>query len=490
MAVFKKKYFNPLYFIIKDIIKIPTIRTVLVYGGKSSAKTASLCQNFAVQAYVHNSNTIAYRKESSIIPTTLKKSFNLAIDSTFLFPAVEKQDRRYLFNTEDNLKAEIVMKGCDDPEKAKGIESYKYVYLDELNHFDQLEFEQFDMSLRGIPGQKIFGSWNPVDENSWVKTELVDKYQWIETDWKLPCENSFVRISSCGSVILIKTTYEDNYWIYGSPDGSYGYRDENLINLYEGMRTKNANSYKVNVLGEWGKTQYGGEFLKGWRTEIHTGEHPYNPKLPVHLIFDENVNPYFPCGIFQFEGKHIWLVHAIAMKNPSNTVKAMGREIAAVLHRWGHKAEDIVFVGGDPTSQKEDVKSEKGHDFFRIIMGEIAEFRPRRATLTGPPSVKASAEFVNAILEHNAQGLTISVDKKSRVAIIDFENTKEDKNGKIDKTTATDPITKVTYQPYGHFVDILRYFVCFTFPHEYILYQKGGVDTKIVTGKHKSKNNY
>lgn len=482
---FDKKWFNPLYFILLEIVKDPTIRTILIYGGKSSSKTISICQILLKEAFVKKASSIAFRKEGTIIKTTLKKSFNLSIDSMYLGPGFENLE--FAYRCPD---AEIILKGLDDPEKAKGIESYKYVYLDELNHFDAAEYEQFNLSLRGIEGQKIFGSWNPVDENSWVKTDLVDKYQWNETEYKLPSQNSFVRKSSCGKVVLIKTTYEDNYWITGSPCRTYGYRDDNLIAEYNLLATKNANSYKVNVLGEWGKTVFGGEFLKSWRSEIHTGLYPYNPKLPVHLIFDENVNPYFPCGIFQFEGKNIWLIHAIAMRNPSNTVKAMGREITSVLHRWGHTWQDIVFVGGDPTSQKEDVKSEKGHDFFRIIMGELEEFKPRRATLSGPPSVKASAEFLNAILEHEAQGLRFRADKNCRVAIVDYENTKEDKNGKVDKSTVTDPITKVSYQPFGHFVDLTRYFVCYTFPHEYTLYQKGGVDTKIVTGKHRSKNNY
>ena len=285
---FDKKWFNPLYFIINNILKDDTVRTVLIYGGKSSSKTISICQALVKEAVVKECNTIAYRKESAIIPTTLKKSFNLAIDSMYLYPVVEKQDRRYLATSQQGNISEIVMKGLDDPEKAKGIESYKYVYLDELNHFEQAEYEQFNLSLRGISGQKIFAAWNPVDENSWVKVELVDKYIFEEcTQYGvLPSKNSFVQKSTCGKVILIRTMYEDNYWITGSPCGLYGYRDENLIAEYEGLRTKNHNSYKVNVLGEWGKTVFGGEFLKCWRSEKHTGLYPYTPGLAVHLIFD------------------------------------------------------------------------------------------------------------------------------------------------------------------------------------------------------------
>ena len=490
MARFDRQWFNPLYFILNDIIKIPTIRTVLIYGGKSSSKTISLCQIFAKEAYVNNANTISYRKESAIIPTTLKKSFNLAIDGMHLENAYEKQDRRFLCSSEIGKTSEIIMKGLDDPEKAKGIESYKYVYLDELNHFEQLEYEQFDLSLRGIPGQKMLASWNPVDENSWVKTELVDKYTFIDTEWKLPCENSFVRISTCGKVILIKTTYEDNYWITGSPTKTYGFRDENLIAVYEGLRTKNNNSYKVNVLGEWGKTVFGGEFLKCWKSEDHTGVYPYNRNLAVYLYFDENVVPYFPCGIFQVgeDQKSPRMIHYIAAKSPNNKINWVCGEIARKLTAWGHK--EALYVGGDATSQKSDVKQEDGDDMFRLIINGLKEFKPTRRTTPSNPSVRMSKDFFNSILEGDVPGMTFGVDKDCRLAILDYENTKEDRNGKVDKRTVTDPTTKVSYQPYGHFVDLTRYFLVNTFAHEYALYQKGGIESKPRMSKAISRSGY
>lgn len=470
MIRFDKKWFNPLYFILNEIAKDDGIRLVLVYGGKSSAKTVSICQFLVKESLVKHSNVIAFRKESVIIKTTLQKSFNLAIDNMFANPAFERLQLAYRCNN----GSEVVLKGLDDSEKAKGIESYRYLYLDELNHFEYDEFEQFNLSLRGIPGQKIFGSWNPVDENSWVKKELVDKYEFIDTEWKLPCEHSFVKKSTCGKVILIKTTYEDNYWIAGSPDGSYGYRDENLISEYNSLKSKNFNRYRVNVLGEWGKVVFGGEFLKNWKSEVHVGKYSYNPNLAIRLVFDENVNPYFPCGIFQIadDYKNIFMIHAIALRNPENNTKSMGREIARKLREWGHA--EAVFIGGDPTSQKEDVKQEKGHDLFKLMMLELKEFSPRREVLTGAPSVRMSADFFNTILDSEFCGLRFRVDEGCRIAISDFENTKEDKNGKVDKKTEVDKKTGVSYQPWGHFVDLARYFLVRCFEKEYHTFQHGG----------------
>lgn len=486
MIQFRKRWFNPLYFVLDDLLKDNTIRTVLVYGGKSSSKTVSITQQLSKECAVYNSGSIAFRKESTIIKTTLKKSFDLAIKSMWLGAMFDKLEFSYR-----STDSEIVLKGLDDEEKAKGIESYKYVYLDELNHFTLQEYEQFNLSLRGIPGQKIIGSWNPVDENSWVKTDLVDKYEWIDTKYKLPCDQSFVRISKCGKVVLIKTTYEDNYWITGSPDGSYGYRDENLINEYESLRTRNFNSYRVNVLGEWGKVVFGGEFLKCWKSEIHTGQYLYDPDQAIYLYFDENTNPYFPCGFFQVgrDQKSPRMIHCIAAKNPNNKINWMCREITRKLKEWNHNGR--VYIGGDATSQKEDVKLESGHDMFRLIINELKEFKPTRRTDRSNPSVIMSADFVNSMLEGNVPQMSFGVDKSCKMAIADYENTKEDKNGKVDKKTVTDPITKVSYQPYGHFVDLTRYFLCTTFAGEYEQYQRGGKSFSNVQGmKRETRNGF
>ncbi len=300
-----------------------------------------------------------------------------------------------------------------------------------------------------------------------------------------------IKKSKDGLTVLIKTTYEDNYWIIGSPDQSYGFKDVNLIAKYNAMKNKNYNRYRVEVLGEWGKVVFGGELLKCWKSEIHTGIFPYDPALAIYLYFDENVNPYFPCGFFQVgkDQKSPRLIHCIAAKNPNNKVSWVCREIARKLTEWGHK--ERLYIGGDATSQKEDVKLETGDDMFRLIMNELKEFKPVRRTGKSNPSVRMSADFFNSLLEGNIQGMSFGADQLCRVAIADYENTKEDKNGKVDKKTETDPITKVSYQPWGHFVDLTRYFLVDTFPSEYDRYQRGGeAFSNIQTGKRTSRNSY
>jgi hypothetical protein len=200
--------------------------------------------------------------------------------------------------------------------------------------------------------------------------------------------------------------------------------------------------------------------------------------------------PYFPCGIFQVgrDLKSPRLIHAIAAKTPNNKVSWICREIERKLIEWNHK--ERLFITGDATSQKDDVKQEDGDDMFRLIMSALVKFRPQRMVSKSNPSVRMSADFFNSLLEGNVEKMSFGADMKCRVAINDYENTKEDKNGKVDKSTVEDPLTKVRYQPFGHFVDLTRYFLVTAFPGEYSTYQRGGIVLPPRMGKNVSNNSY
>lgn len=468
MVRFDKKWFNPLYFILNDIIKIPTIRMVLVYGGKGSAKTVSIAQLLAKEGYVNNVSSIAFRKESATIQTTLKKSFNLALKTTRLYSAYNTLE--FLYRCEKG--SEIPLKGLDVEDKAKGVEGYKYIYLDELDHFEENEFDQFNISLRGILGQKIFASWNPVSENIWVKKNLLDGYEFVDTEWKLPCSSSFVKISTCGSVILIKTTYEDNYWIAGSPDGSYGYRDENLIKQYEDLKFKKPNSYRVNVLGEWGILRTGGEFWKQFDETKHVFPLKISPTT-IHVSLDENVNPYVTVGCWQFisETKEINQVYEIPCKSPDNNAPKAALKLASWLNSIDYK--DVIFVYGDPSASRRstvDANSRSFYDKFIEVL-RTAGFTVVSRVAKSAPEVALSAAFINDIYEHNIYGLSISISDTCRVSIDDYISAKEDKDGKMLKPKVKDKVTRVTYEPVGHFSDQKRYFITTLFKAEFEQYK-------------------
>lgn len=456
MVRFNKEWFNPLYFILNDLIKDDTIRTIWVYGGKSSAKTVTIAQVLAKEAYLSNANSIAFRKEGTTVKTTLKKSFKLAIKTTRLFPVFNTLD--FMFKTTKG--SEIVLKGLDTEEKAKGIESYKYVYLDELNHFSEEEYTQFNLSLRGMPGQKILASWNPVSETSWVKVNLIDSYTFVETAYKLPCATSFVKRSTCGSVVLIKTTFEDNYWIAGTKDNSYGFRDNNLIAVYEKLKTTDFNSYRVNVLGEWGVMKTGGEFWPSFDVAKHVKKSSI-AQTTIHVSLDDNNDPYVTQTIWQIfpTVKKICQKSEILSKAPNNNAPKAAKQFAEWLLSINYK--DTLFIYGDPSAGARSTIDPNNASFYDKYIDVLRGYGFSIVKRVGrsAPEVSLSGDFINAIYESNYGGWTIEISDTCLVSINDYSVVKKDADGKMFKPKVKNKETGITYEPNGHISDSKRYLI-------------------------------
>lgn len=450
-----RQWFNPLYFILLEVYKDPKVRTVGVYGGKSSAKTFSISQSLARQAFFAGASSIAFRKEGTIIQTTLKKSFNKAIDSMRLSAGFEKLQFQYRCIS----GAEIVLKGLDDPEKGKGVESYTYVLLDEANHFALTEYETFQTSLRGLPGQKILLTWNPVSEKQWVKTAFVDAYQWADTDayGTLPSPDSFVRVSSDGTAVLIKTDYRDNYWIAGHPTGAYGYHDENLLRQYDALQHTNYNRYRVEVRGEWGVERTGGEFWKQFDESKHVKAVRYVPGVPVHVTVDNNVNPYVTVAPWQLQGMEVCQVHELPCKSPDNTATKAANKLCDWLDKIGYA--DVLFVYGDPSANAKSTTDDEGKSFFQKFFEAVHKrgYKTSNRVIVSHPSVTLSAAFINEIYEHGYNGYTIAISDTCTTSIDDYATVKEAPDGTMQKVTIKDKETKVSYEPHGHFSDTKRY---------------------------------
>lgn len=428
-------------------------RYLVLKGGAGSGKSIFTAQKLILRITSEDKHRILCVRK---VATTLRNSiYQLVIDKLIEYGiynefTINKSEMRFTHNPTGN---EIICHGMDDQEKIKSIAGITSVWCEEATELDELDFNQLELRVRGETStyKQFIITFNPISETHWIKARFFDK----------PDEDT----------LLLNTTYKDNHFL----DADY------IKHLTERVRN-NENLYKVYVLGEWGKVDFGGEFLKCWSTVKHTSYLTYDPSLAIWLSFDENVNPYFPCGIFQItDDNQIRLIDCVALKNPNNTTKEMGRTILSKLRKWQHTGH--VYICGDATSQKDDVKIEKGYDLFRILITELKEVNPIRRVSRSNPNVRPSADFFNAILEYNEQGISFVAHEECRVAILDFENTKEDKNGKVDKKTVTDPITKVSYQPYGHIVDLTRYLITTVFNSEYHKYQVGLQKPIITTGR-------
>jgi PBSX family phage terminase large subunit len=487
--------FNEVYWELEKAHADLSIRFIWLMGGSSASKTYSEVQlTIKEMMCAKDYNVMVMRKFGSDIDDSIYNDF-VTIIGEWGLESIFKIQNRYIECTTGSY---VRFRGLDDSEKVKGISGFKKVILEEVNQFTIEDFKQIKKRLRGRPGQQIIGIFNPISEMHWIKREIFDKDTWLD----VPSKISSKKISEKGNSVIFKSNYLDNYFIVGKWKYKYdkqlnklvpfeqigGYVDQHVIDDFENDRLNDYAYYEVYALGNWGKIVTGGEFYKKFRGEIHVKKLQYNKLLPLHISFDENVNPYFPCCIFQIDGKKIYLLKEVLGRNPNNTTSWICREIIKICTSWDHKAG--VFIYGDATSVKDDVKLEKGYDLYRLITDGLSNLKPQRRISNSNPSVVMRGNFFNEVLEKNYGGIEFYIDENCYEAINDFYSTKEASDGRKDKATIRDTKTNVTYQPHGHITDLTDYLLCYAFAHEYTLYQRSGKATNLKTGKTEIKGSY
>lgn len=143
-----------------------------------------------------------------------------------------------------------------------------------------------------------------------------------------------------------------------------GFVDQHTIDDFEKDKVLDYEYYRIYGLGDWGKLRTSGEFWKKIKTAQHVNKIGWNKDLPIHLAWDENVNPYLTCEVWQISGKHAQQIDEIFLEDPRNRVKDDCDEFAK---RYPLGEVQGLFVYGDRTSLKEDTKLSKGENFFTEI---------------------------------------------------------------------------------------------------------------------------
>ena len=239
-------------------------------------------------------------------------------------------------------------------------------------------------------------------------------------------------------------------------------------NYFEVLKQSNSDE-KYNTIvyaNPFGRA--GGEYYGSFERKKHVGETKYNPDLPLHLSFDFNYVPYNPCGVFQIYHKEgVYQIHMIdefALSSPHNSTEHV---CEAILARYGnHKAG--FFVYGDATGKAGSIVSREQRSnwdtvFFKLD-SKLVE-KSNRVPRSNPTNMMRK-DFINCILE-GKRPINILIGEQCVKMINDFMYCKEDVEGGKDKKTVKDENGQ-SYQPYGHFGDLLEYLVCEAFKNIFI----------------------
>lgn len=476
---------NPLAFHLLRHMNDPQYRYIMMYGGSSSGKSYSAVQAILIQGFKEGSSTMVYRKVGASIETSIYADFRRAAIQLDMDDFLEFKKRRIKYK---HSGAVIEFKGLDDPEKIKGLSDFKRVYLDEWSEFEEADDDQMRLRLRGMEGQQIIYSWNPISEQHWIKKNRIDNEEWDEIPSTLELfgekiPEAITRVKSIkinrsrpminpktgeeyvheSDAVLIQTTYLNNFWVVGSPDGTYGYYDDQAITHFENLRQKDPVQYQVYALGEWGHISTGSEFFSSFRVGTHTAKVSYNSSLPVHLSVDNNVLPYITATFWQIdiagETKRVTQFDELTATPPDNTVRKAARLVADRLRAVGCPK---VFLHGDASTRAANTIDEEKRSFLDLYIDTLQKGGIEVEDKVGSrnPSVPISGEFVNAIWEGVLSDLSIKIAENCRTSIDDYQAVQKDVNGAILKARVKNKVTMQTYEEHGHCSDTLRYAVC------------------------------
>lgn len=480
----ERELFSPNAFWLWRYTLDKSVRFIVLYGGSSSGKSFSVAQFFAILAFYEGCNMLVMRKVGASIEKTIYADFRAAINGIDgLAECCRFKQNSIVFN--DGGK--IDFSGLDDPEKIKGISQYKRVFLDELSEYDETDFKQIRLRLRGQEGQQIVAAFNPISEEHWIKKKWFDRETWHDIPMALTignetlpqelCAVKSVRMNSekmilnpntgeydrhAPDTIVIQSTYLNNFWVVGSPDGKYGYYDQQAIATFENDRINDPDYYQVYALGEWGHIRTGAEFFPSFSHGVVCGRFKYNHELPIHISMDSNVLPYVTATFFQKEYKpddvqQVTQIDELPIESPNNSARKAAKVIAKRLKEYGYS--DKVYLHGDASGKAANTIDEQNRSFFDLVIDELEHegFEVEDCIGNKNPSVATTGEFINAVWDGRVPGVSIRIDDDCTVSIDDYQAVQKDENGAIAKQKVTNPVTKQKYEAHGHVSDCLRY---------------------------------
>lgn len=490
------KLFNPLFFYLLMFLQNKTIRNIIMFGGSSSGKTYSMAQAILILTLWEGTNHLVMRKVESSIKDTVYQDFKTAAEQLGISKLFKLSDGVKTITCIQN-KARIVFKGLDDAEKIKGLSSFKRVVLDEWSEFDEADYKQIRLRLRGMEGQQLIYTFNPIKETHWIKKNVFDKQKWHDVPMAvklgsqtIPEELTRVKsikmneprvimhkrtgemIEHSPDTVVIQTTYLNNFWVVGSPDGTYGYYDEQCIATFEYDREHDPDYYNVYALGEWGVIRTGSEFFSSFNRGKHTAEVAYNPELPVHLSIDSNVMPYISVQFWQaYIGDTISIrqFDEICAESPNNSARKAAKLVANRLRELNATK---VYIHGDASTKAANTIDDEKRSFLDLFIGVLQKegFEVVDCVGNKNPSVPMSGEFINAIYDEALPELGILIGENCKTSIEDYMSVQKDANGAISKTKIKNKITGQTYEEHGHLSDCKRYIVVDILREQFLLF--------------------
>lgn len=377
-----------------------TNRYEILYGGSGSGKSVFASQKVILRTIGEEKHRfLCIRKVSNTLRSSVYQILidciaDLGLRNEF---EINKTEMRFTHTPTGN---EILLAGLDDVERLKSIAGITSIWIEEATEISEADFDQVDLRLRGETAnyKQIIISFNPINENHWLKKRFFDT----------PPANCTV----------LKTTFKDNLFI-----------DDEYRIVLEQKASVSPNLYRVYYLGEWGKEDVQRAYCQNFNRDKHISEQAvFNPNPPVIFSLDFNVEP-FVC-----ECAHIWTdANGMHFHNFKELVIEKNGDVDSMCDliesTFGMRVISNALFTGDAMQRKREIVQRDNINAWRMIDTRFHLGR-RLMVPRANPSVKENRHLMNAIHAFHPDFKINPVCKK---LIYDCQFVEADEEGNIMK---------------------------------------------------------
>lgn len=296
--------FNPLIFKLQKA----STRFIMNFGGAGSSKSYTQTQHEIIKCLQKQEKILVIRKVNATLKDSVIALFVTILNDWGLSELfiLNKSDQFITFSN----GSQILFKGMDDPEKIKSIAGITRVWIEEASELTQKDFMQLNLRLRGRDNLQMTLTFNPIDEDHWIKSYFFDN------------EETSQRTT------IIKTTYQDNKFI-----------DEDYKRELESYANIDKNYYKIYALGEWGGIT-DGRIFPIWE---QIDNFPELDNYWYGLDFGFSNDPTAIVKTVTFRNK-IYIDEVLYQKALTNS------EIAKMLFESGYSGQPVICDSAEPKS--------------------------------------------------------------------------------------------------------------------------------------------
>ena len=381
-------------------IQATTKRFVVNYGGAGSSKSVSQHQNELINIVDADYDILFIRKHASDIKDSSYKLLQNLAKEYGIYHLFNWRFSNSVREIENKLTGhKIMFRGIDDPEKVKSIVGIKRIVVEEASELNFPDHLELNRRARGIEGIQIVYILNPVSENHWLKSKLIDGDAYA------------------GRVETIVSTYKDNPFL-----------TEDDITELLALKDIDENQYNIYVLAQWGVDDKNSKFAYAFEQNLHVVKDIEVDKSQyVHLSFDFNVNPIC-CSVIQNYDNIISVIECIKLGD--SDIYKLCDVIKASYPGC------MFVVTGDASGTSRSAMVRDGLNYYNIIKQELKLLKSQFKVPKTNPKLVDNRVLVNAVFKTMEVEMS---ENKAKALIDDCKYCEVDENNRLikDRSTST-----------------------------------------------------